>query len=100
MTIRLSPALEKRVQRAAKARGMKPSEWVEKALREYLKGVGTTQTHVSEARRRLRALAKYKKPVTDFDTAVHEARRYARQLESDNAEFIEAAAKRYSKSRD
>jgi hypothetical protein len=34
--------------------------------------------------------------VTDFDAEVHAARQYARQLEEENAEFIEAAAGRFA----
>jgi len=97
MTIQLSPALEKRVAREAKARGIKPKELVEQALRAYLKPPTKTRPQESEARRRLRELTKYKKRNVDFDTAVHEARKYARQMEADNAEFIELAAKRYTK---
>jgi hypothetical protein len=97
MTIQLSPAVEKQVERAAKARGMKPKDLVEEVLKAYFKPQAKPHLEESDARRRLRELTKYKKRQVDFDTAVHEARKYARQLEADNAEFIELAAKRYSK---
>ncbi len=97
MVIRLSPTMQKRVERAAKARGVKPSKLVEELLTERLVAERKPREQVSEARKRLRELAKYKKKVDDFDAELHEARRYARQLEEDNAEFIEAAARRYAK---
>ena len=96
MVIRLSPRLQKRLERAAKVRGVKPSKLIENALKQYLR----PRDQVSEARRRLRELAKYKKPITDFDAALHAARRYARQLEEDNTEFLELAAKRFAKPSD
>ncbi|MCL4490164.1 MAG: hypothetical protein M1570_18830 [Chloroflexi bacterium] len=95
MVIRLSPSLEKRVERAAKAKGIKPSKLVEEAVKEYLAAKGKPHDEVSEARRQLRELLKHKRKVVDFDAAVHEARREARQLEEDNAEWIERAGHRY-----
>ncbi len=91
MVIRLSSTMVKRVERAAKARGIKPSKLVEDALKEYL----TDKPHeeISEARRQLRELLKDQKPPDDFMAAVHEARRYARQLEEDNADWIESVTK-------
>jgi hypothetical protein len=96
MVIRLSPTLEKRVARAAKAKGIRPDRLVRVALSQYLAPKRNPRAQVSEARLRLRQLARYKKPVTDFDAEVHAARQYARQLEEENAEFIEAAAGRFA----
>jgi hypothetical protein len=97
MTIQLSPALEKRVARAAKARGIKPKDLVEEALKEYLKPVRKTRLPESAARKRLRELNKYKKQDVDFDTAVRQAKLQAYNLYQDNVEFIEMGAKRYTK---
>ncbi len=96
MVIRLSPTLEKRVARAAKAQGIKPERLVRVALDQYLAPKRKPREQVSEARLKLRQLARYKRPVSDFDAEVHAARRYARQLEEENAEFIEAAAGRFA----
>lgn len=100
MVIRLSPTIQKRVTRAAKAKGIKPSQLVEDALKEFLKTKREPREQVSDARRRLRELARYKKPVADFDAAVHRAKARARQSYEDNAEFIELAARRFSEPRD
>lgn len=99
MTIQLSPALEKRVARAAKEKGIQPQELVEAAVKAYLKPPRKTQE--SESRKHLRELTeKYKTRKVDFDTAVHEARAYAYKLYEDNVEYIELASKRYNKSSD
>ncbi len=98
MVIRLSPTLKKRVARAAKAKGVTPTKLAETALKEYLAPKSKPREEVSEARRQLRELAKYKKPIADFDAAVHSAKAYARKSYEDNAEFIELASKRFSKS--
>jgi hypothetical protein len=98
MTIRLSPAMEKRVARIAKARGLKPNELVEEALKAYLKPQSKPTPPESDARRRLRELTKHKTRQVDFDTAVHEAKEYGRQVYEDNIEFIELGSKRYAKS--
>jgi len=97
MTIQLSPALQKRVARTAKARGITAKQLVEEALRAYLKPPPKARPQESEARKRLRELNKYKKKEADFDAALHRARAYARQLEEDNAEFIELVANRYAR---
>ncbi len=99
MTIQLSPTLEKRVARIAKARGIQPKQLVEEAVRAYLKPQ-TPPRPETAARRELRALLRNKKKTVDFDAALHKARAYARQMEDDNAEFIERAAKRYAKTVD
>ena len=85
MVIRLSPTLQKRVERAAIARGVKPSKLVEAALKEYL----NPRDQVSEARRQLRQLLKHKKKTVDFDAAVERAKHYAGKLLDDNADWIE-----------
>ncbi len=51
MVIRLSPTIQKRVTRAAKAKGIKPSQLVEDALKEYLTAERKPREQVSEARR-------------------------------------------------
>ncbi len=92
MVIRLSPTMEERVEQAAKAKGIEPGQLVEEALDKYL-AKDEPRQEVSEARRQLRELMKDKKPAMDFDAALHDARRYARQLEEDNADWIESLAK-------
>ena len=93
MVIRLSPAIQKRVERAAKAEGVTLSKWLEAAVKERL--VAKRKPHeVSEARRRLNALLKNQKPPDDFMEKLHRARRYARQLEEDNADWIESVTQR------
>lgn len=98
MTIQLSPTLEKRVAREAKARGIKPKDLVEKALKAYLKPPTKTRPQESEARRRLRELNKFKRKVVDFDATVREAKAAASKLYEDNTAFITMASTRYSKS--
>ncbi len=87
MVIRLSSAMVKRVERVAKARGVKPSKLVEDALKEYL--APKQPDEISEARRQLNELLKHKKKTVDFDAAVHAAKRYAGKLLEDNADWIE-----------
>lgn len=97
MTIQLSPALEKRIAREAKARGIKPKDLVEQALKAYFKPASKAPSPESAARQRLRELNKYKKKGVDFDTTVRQAKVKANQLYQDNIEFIEMGSKRYSK---
>lgn len=97
MTIQLSPALEKRIAREAKARGIKPKDLVEQVLKEYLKPARKTLPPESAARKRLRELNKFKKQDVDFDTAVRQAKLQAYNLYQDNVEFIEMGVKRYAK---
>ncbi len=94
MVIRLSPAIQKRVERAAKARGVTPSRYVEELIKKNAPVKRKPRMQVSEARRQLNELLKGKTPKTDFMTALHVARRYARQLEEDNAEWIDSIMKR------
>lgn len=89
MTIQLSPALEKRVAREAKARGITPKQVVEEALKVYFKPPPKPRPQESEARRQLRELTKHKKRTVDFDAAVESAKRAAGQLIEDNADWIE-----------
>jgi len=95
MVIRLSPTIEKRVARAAKAKGIKPSQLVEAALREYLAAERKPREQVSEARRQLNELLRHKKKSVDFMAEVHEAKREAGRLYEDNAEWIERASHRF-----
>ncbi|MBI4673551.1 MAG: hypothetical protein HY741_18005 [Chloroflexi bacterium] len=88
MTIQLSPALEKRVAREAKARGIAPKQVVEEALKAYFKPPTATRQE-SSARRELRALLQNKKKTADFIAEVRRARRAAGKLLDDNAEWIE-----------
>lgn len=92
MVIRLSPTLEKRVARAAKARGVKPDKLVADALKQYLAVERKPRAEVSEARRQLHALVRHKKKVVDFDAEVHAAKRSAGRLYEDNADWIERVA--------
>jgi hypothetical protein len=97
MVIRLSPALEKRVARAAKAKGIKPDQWIETAVKQKLATEDKRQTEepVSDARRQLDELLRHMKKPVDFDAAVHKAKRRAGQLYEDNAEWIERASHRF-----
>lgn len=88
MTIQLSSALEKRVAREAKARGMKPKQFVEEAVKAYLKP-RTITSQESEARRELRTLLRTKKKTADFMGEVHKAKRAAGKLLDDNSDWIE-----------
>jgi hypothetical protein len=94
MVIRLSPTLEKRVARAAKAKGIKPDQWIEIAVKQQLAAEGKPPTAepVSDARRQLDELLRHKKKTTDFMTAVHAAKRRAGKLYEDNADWIEHIA--------
>lgn len=92
MVIRLSPTLEKRVARAAKAQGIKPERLVRVALDQYLAPRRKPRAQVSEARRQLDELLRHKKKVEDFDAAVHAAKRYAGKLLEDNADWIDRVA--------
>ncbi len=92
MVIRLSPTIEKRVARAAKAKGIKPSQLVEAALKEYLAAERKPREQVSEARRQLDELLRRKKKTVDFDAEVHQAKRSAGKLYEDNADWIERVA--------
>lgn len=96
MTIQLSPTLEKRIAREAKARGMKPKELAEQILKAYFKPQAAARPETA-ARRELRARLRNKEITTDSDRKLHAARAYARQMEEDNAHFIERAAQRYTK---
>ncbi len=87
MVIRLSSAMVKRVERVAKARGVKPSKLVEDALKEYL--APKQPDEISEARRQLNELLKHKKKTGDFDAAVERAKRRAGELYEANADWIE-----------
>ncbi|MBM3129386.1 MAG: toxin-antitoxin system HicB family antitoxin [Chloroflexi bacterium] len=91
MVIRLSPTLEKRVARAAKAKGVKPNQWIETAVKQQLAAEDKRQPEepVSDARRQLDELLRHKKKVEDFDAAVHAAKRYAGKLLEDNADWID-----------
>ena len=89
MVIRLSPTLQKRVERAAKAEGVTLSKWLEDAVKQRLAAERKPPEQVSEARRQLNELLKDQKPPEDFMAAVHDARRYARQLEEDNADWLD-----------
>ena len=95
MVIHLSPTLQKRVARAAKAKGIKPDQLVTAALKQYLTEPKPPQVEqVSEARRQLDELLKHMKKPVDFDAAVHQAKRQAGQLYKDNADLIELSAQR------
>ena len=95
MVIRLSPTIQKRVTRAAKAKGIEPSQLVEDALKEFLKTKREPREQVSEARRQLDELLKHMRKPVDFDAEVHAAKRRAGQLYEDNAEWIERASHRF-----
>ncbi len=88
MVIRLSSAMQKRVEREAKVRGVKPSKLVEQLLKERL-APAKPREEVSEARRQLNELLKHKKKTVDFDAAAHAAKRYAGHLLEDNADWID-----------
>jgi hypothetical protein len=88
MVIRLSPALEERIARAAKEKGIKPDKLVEEAVQEYLAGERQTEK-VSEARRQLDDLLQHMKKPRDFVAEVEEAKRNAGRLYDDNADWIE-----------
>ncbi len=91
MTIQLSPTLEKRVLREAKARGIKPNQLVEQVLKAHFQPQKVTQQE-SAARRELRALLRNKKKTLDFMAEVHKAKREAGKLLKDNADWIERVA--------
>ena len=95
MVIRLSPTMEKRVARAAKAQGIKPDRWVGNILKQHLAAEGRSREPVSEARRQLDQLLKHMRKPADFDAAVHAAKRHAGRLYEDNAEWIERASHRF-----
>ncbi|MBI5649453.1 MAG: hypothetical protein HZC40_03245 [Chloroflexi bacterium] len=99
MVVRLSPTIQKRVERKAKAQGIKPAQLIELALKQYLAPKPKPVAPVSDARRQLNESARFMKKNVDFDAALHAARQYARQLEADNAEFIEMASKRFASRR-
>ncbi len=94
MTIQLSPALQKRVARTAKARGITAKQLVEEALRAYLKPPPKARPQESEARRQLRVLLRNKKKTIDFMVEVHRAKQSAGKLLEDNAEWIESVSSR------
>lgn len=97
MTIELSPALQKRVLREAKARGIPPGQIVEEALKIYFKPASAKQE--SAARRELRALLKHKKETDDFLAQVRRARRRAGKLIADNEDWIDQVSARGSEHR-
>jgi len=92
MVIRLSPTMEKRVARAAKAKGVKPDRLVESILKQRLPAEDKPREQVSEARRQLDQLLKHMSKPADFDAAVHAAKRHAGRLYEDNAGWIERAS--------
>jgi len=92
MVIRLSPTIQKRVTRAAKAKGIEPSQLVEDALKEFLRTKREPREQVSEARRQLDELLRHKKKTVDFEAEVHQAKRSAGKLYEDNADWIERVA--------
>ncbi len=94
MVIRLSPTFQKRVEREAKAKGLKPAELVEVALKECLAPKRKPREPVSEARRQLRELLKHKKKTMDFDEAVHAAKRAGGKLIEDNQDWIDSVMAR------
>jgi len=96
MVIRLSPTLQKRVLRAAKAKGIKPDQLVSTAVKQYLAEPKPSETEqVSETRRQLDELLKHMRKPDDFDAAVHEAKRWAGKLYEDNADWIEQSSHRF-----
>jgi len=92
MVIRLSPTLEKRIVRAAKAQGITPAQWLEQAAKERLGAKRPPREQVSEARRQLDELLRHKKKTLDFMAEVHQAKREAGRLYEDNADWIERVA--------
>lgn len=90
MVIRLSPTLEKRVARAAKAKGVNPTKWVEDTVKERASAERKPRAQVSEARRQLRVLLKHKKKTVDFDAA----KRAGGKLIEDNQEWIDSVMAR------
>ena len=97
MVIRLSPKIQKLVERESKARGIKPTQLVEDTLKERFTPKRKPPEQISEARQRLRELAQYKKKGVAFDEALRTARAFAQKQYTDNVEFIEMTAKRHSK---
>lgn len=89
MVIRLSPTLEKRIEREAKVQGIKPQRLVENVLKQYLRVKQARPEAISTTRRQLDALLRYKKRTVDFGATVQRAKRRAGQLYEDNAEWIE-----------
>ncbi len=79
MVIRLSPALEERIERAAKEKGIKPDKLVDEAVQEYLAGERQTE-QISEARRQLDDLLQHMKKPKDFDASMEDAKRNAGRL--------------------
>ncbi len=98
MVIRLSPALEERIERAAKEKGIKPDKLVEEAVQEYLAGERQTE-QVSEARRQLDDLLQHMKKPKDFVAEVRAAKERAAKLYEDNAEAIDQSSRRFSSGR-
>ena len=97
MVIRISPTLQKRVTRAAKAKGIKPEKLVSAALKQYLAQAKPRETEqVSPERQQLNELLKHMKKPVDFDTAGHQAKRRAGQQYEDNAEWLEQSAHRFA----
>lgn len=97
MVIRLSPTVQKLVERESKIRGIKPAKLVEDTLKERFAAKRKPREQVSDARQRLRELAQYKKKGVAFDEALRTAREFAQKQYTDNVEFIEMTAKRHSK---
>ena len=94
MVIRLSPTVQKLVERESKARGIKPAKLVEETLKEHLTTKRKPREQVSEARRQLRLLLKHKKKTVDFDAAVHAAKRAGGKLIEDNQDWIDSVMAR------
>ncbi len=99
MVIRLSPALEERIERAAKEKGIQPDKLVEKALEEYLTAERQRREPTSEARRELDDLLQHMKKPMDFDAEVRAAKERADKLYEDNAEAIDQSSHRFSSGR-
>ncbi len=114
MSIQLSPTLEKRITRAAKAKGIKPEKLLAEAFKAYMILDRQAPPAQSDARRRLNELAKYrkksaepeselqsllkkKKKTVDFMADVHKAKQSAGQLYEDNADFLERVKTRSAK---
>jgi hypothetical protein len=89
MVIRLSPTLERRIEREAKVQGIAPERLVENILKQYLSVKKARSEAMSATRRQLDALLRYKKRTVDFAAAVQRAKRKAGRLYEDNAEWIE-----------
>jgi hypothetical protein len=98
MVIRLSPALEERIERAAKEKGVEPEKLVEEAVQEYLAGERQTE-QISEARRQLDDLLQHMKKPEDFVAEVRAAKKRADKLYEDNAEAIEQSSRRFRSGR-